>query len=137
MRFNIRRAEYYYITVKDRPGQAYEMLSRLKGMGINLIAFNAVPFGPESTQLTLFPDDSAKLEKLARQVGLHMDGPHYAIMVQGEDEPGALAAIHEKLYKANLNVFSATAVTDGKGDFGYIIYVQHDAFEQAAEVLSI
>ena len=55
MAYTIRRLDYFYATVPDRPWEAHELLSQLAGLGVNLLALTAVPTGPESTQLTLFP----------------------------------------------------------------------------------
>jgi hypothetical protein len=59
MSYQVRRAEYY-TTVADEPGQALKLLTLLAEKGIGLLAFTAVPVGPNRTQLTLFPDDVAK-----------------------------------------------------------------------------
>ncbi len=45
--------------------------------------------GPANTQLTIFPDDSLKLISEAKKAGLDLDGPHPAILVQGDDKLGA------------------------------------------------
>jgi RNA polymerase sigma factor (sigma-70 family) len=60
-----------------------------------------------------------------------------ALLVQGDDHLGVLAEVHEKLYHAGVNVYASNAVTDGKGDFGYIIYVRPETFDQAARALGI
>lgn len=137
MAFNIRRAHYFYTTVKDEPGEAYKMLSRLAGLGINLLAFTGVPVGPLHTQLTIFPEDAARMSSEAKKAGVQLDGPYHALLVQGDDELGALAGIHEKLYEANVNVYASSGVTDGKGSFGYILYVRPEEFEKAATALGI
>jgi hypothetical protein len=120
----IRRAEYFYTTVKDMPGAAFMFLEHLAGEGVNLLAFAAVPLGPESAQFTLFPEDEGALLRAARNAGFALDGPHTALLIQGSDRLGALAEIHSVLYRAGVNVYAATAVTDGKGDYGYIVYVR-------------
>ena len=137
MAFHIRRADYFYTTVRDRPGEAYKLLSALAGMGVNLLAFNAVPVGPEHTQLALFPEDSGRLVAVARQAGLAVDGPHRALLVQGDDELGALAEAHEKLYAAGVNVYASSGVADGRGSFGYVIHVRPDEYERAASALCL
>jgi hypothetical protein len=137
MEYQITRVEYYHTTVADQPGEAYKFLSQLAGLGINLLAFTAVPVGPSVTQLTIFPDDSAQLKHEAAKIGLSLDGPHKAFLVQGDDELGALAEIHRKIYEVDLNVYSASGVTDGHGSFGYIIYVRSHDFEAAAKALGI
>lgn len=40
-----------------------------------------------------------------------------AILVQGDDELGALKEIHKKLFQVNVNVYASNGVTDGKGSF--------------------
>ncbi|NIQ59936.1 MAG: hypothetical protein GWN71_43370, partial [Gammaproteobacteria bacterium] len=118
------------------PGEAYRLLSRLADLGVNLLAFTAVPVGPEHTQLTLFPEDPAQLTDEAEKARIELDGPHAAILVQGDDdELGALADIHEKLYDAEVNVYASSGVTDGRGAFGYVVYVRSEDYETAAEAL--
>ncbi len=137
MAYSIRRVEYFYTTVRDRPGAAYKLLAQMAEMGLNMEAFTAVPVGPMHTQLTIFPEDSGKMSSLAQRAGMKVDGPHQAILVQGDDELGALAEIHQELYQANVNVYASTGVTDGRGTFGYLIYVRAEEFERAAKTLSI
>ncbi len=137
MSYKIFRADYFYTTVKDQPGEAYRLLSTLAGLGINLLAFTAVPIGPMTTQLTLFPGDKSKLINEAARSGLTLDGPHRALLVQGDDELGAVADLHAKLYRANVNVYASNGVTDGDGCFGYIFYVRPEDYEKAAVALGV
>ena len=60
MAFDIKRVEYYTITVKDHAGEGAKLLSLFAGVGVNLLAFKAVPLEPMLTQFTLFPDDGLK-----------------------------------------------------------------------------
>jgi hypothetical protein len=137
MAYKIRRVEYYYVTVEDQPGEAYKLLTRLAGLGINLLAVTAVPVGPMRTQFSLFPEDGARMLAAAERAGMHLDGPHRALLVQGDDELGALASVHAKLFQANVNVYASSAVTDGKGSYGYILYVRPEEYERAAAVLEV
>ncbi|MCB0665959.1 MAG: hypothetical protein KDC80_09070 [Saprospiraceae bacterium] len=137
MAFKIRRVNYYYLTIKDEPGAAYQLLTQFSGLGINLLAFTAIPIGPTSTQLTIFPDDKLDLESLAKKSGLNLEGPHPAFHVQGDDELGALAQVHYKLFVAHVNVYAASGTSDGRGNFGYIIYVKPADYTLAAEALGI
>lgn len=137
MAYKIRRVDYFYITVRDGPGEGYKLLSELAESGVNLVAITAIPFGPMHTQLTIFPDDTAKMKNAATKAGIGLDGPHPALLVQGDDEVGALAEIHEKLYGARVNVFASTGVADGRGGYGYIIYVRPEEYETAARTLEV
>ena len=133
----IQRVQYFYTTVKDLPGEAYKLLNMLSGMGVNQLAFSAIPVGPNSTQLAIFPEDPDRLEREAKLSGMNLDGPHHAILIQGDDELGALADIHQKLYEAEINVYASSGVTDGKGSYGYLIYVKDEDYERAAETLGV
>ncbi len=137
MACSMKRVSYYYTRVADQPGEAYRMLSQLSTMGVNLLAFTGVPVGPMHTQLTLFPDDDATMSEVAKKSGLNLDGPHPALLVQGDDELGALAGIHEKLFRANVNVFASSGVTDGRGSYGYLLYIRKEEFDRAAKALGI
>ncbi|MCP3902221.1 MAG: hypothetical protein GY715_01185 [Planctomycetes bacterium] len=137
MAFKIRRMDYFYATVTDEPGEAYELLTRLAEMGISLAAFTAVPFGPTHTQLTLFPENVDRMRDAAKNAGLAIDGPHPAILVQGDDELGALASVHARLAQAGVNVFASNGVTDGKGSYGYVLYIRPEKIDHALAALDI
>ena len=137
MACNISRVEYFHTSVQDRPGEAYKMLSQLTRLGIGLLAFTAIPVGPTVTQLTIFPENPAIMKNEASRAGLYLEGPYPALLVQGDDQLGALADIHLKIYEAKVNVYSASGVSDGKGGFGYIVYVKAEDFEKAAIALGV
>lgn len=137
MATKIRRVEYFYATIKDQPGQAYLFLQQLADLGVNLLAFSAVPVGPNSTQLSIFPEDAKNLTDLARQAGLKLEGPHHAILVQGNDEVGALADIHKRIFQAGVNIYASTGVATDKESYGYLLYVRPETFERAAKALGL
>jgi hypothetical protein len=137
MAFQVRRATYHYLTIRERPGEAYRVLSRLARLGVNLHAFNAVPIGVSRTQFALFPEDDSKLKHAAEQAGFPLDGPYQALLVQGDDEMGALAGVHQTLFEAGVNVYASAGVADGRGSYGYVIYIQPDQYDRAVEALGI
>lgn len=131
----IRRTDYYYVMVKDRPGEAYRLLSRLATEGVDLVAFNAVPLGGETTQLVLFPSDPGVFQRAAEKTGLALTGPQRAFLITGDDQLGAFAEIHRKLAEAQINVYASSGVTDGRGGFGYLVHVRPEDYDRAARVL--
>ena len=137
MALSVRRAAYFQATVRDQPGEAYKLLSQFLDIGINLLAFTAIPSGPLSTQLTIFPEDPERLSHTAKQAGLELGEPSLAFLIQGDDRLGALADIHEKLFDANVNVYASSGVTDGRGGYGYILYVKPDEYERAAAAIGL
>lgn len=100
MAFTIRPVEYCYANIRDEFGVASQVLSTLAELGVELLAFTAVPAGPSPAQFVLFAEDPNKLRAEARAAGLAPDGPHHALLVQGDDELGALARVHEHRVQA-------------------------------------
>ena len=131
----IRRVEYFYTTVRDQPGEGFRLLARLAEADVNLLAFNAVPMGPGHTQLVLFPDKPAQLVRLAEAHGLILQGPFGALLIQGDDQLGALADVHERLFAAHVNVYSSSGVADGGGTFGCILYLRPEDLEAGLKAL--
>lgn len=137
MAFTIRAVDYFYANVRDELGAAYRVLSQLAERGVNLLAFTAVPTGPALAQVSLFPEDPGRLVAEARSAGLQLDGPHHALLVQGDDELGAFASVHERLFAAGVDVYASSGVTDARGAFGYVVYVREDQFENAVTALGL
>jgi hypothetical protein len=138
MAFDIKSVEYYYITVEDKVGEGFKLLSVFAGVGVNLLAFEAVPLGPMRTQFTLFPDDGLKMTEEAKKAGITLDGPHSALLIKGDnDEPGALAGIYEKLSQAGINVYASNGIADIKGGYGVILYFKQEDYEKAVAALEV
>lgn len=137
MSCTIQKVQYYYVTVPDLPGEAYKLLNMLADRGINQLAFSAVPVGPNSTQLAIFPEEPLTFIHEAEAAGMITEGPHHAFLVRGDDELGALARLHRQLYEAGINIYATSGVTDGRGSYGYLIYVKADDYEKAAETLAV
>lgn len=137
MASTIRRVEYFTTTIPDRPGQACELLAQFAKLGVNLVGMTAIPMGPDSTWLTLYPSDSNLLVTAARRLNVPLSGPQPALLVQGDDEMGALAGMLEQLAHANVNIFASYAVADGKGHYGDLILVRPELYEHAVRVLGL
>ena len=137
MAVHIRKVDYFYVTVKDEPGEAHKVLAQLAELGVDLLAMTMVPVGAAHTQLTIFPEDVGKLQNAAGRTGMALGGPQSALLVQGDDKLGALVEIHAKLSAAAVNVYASNAVADGFGKYGYVIYVRPEDFDRAADALGV
>jgi hypothetical protein len=137
MTFTIRPAEYFYANVRDELGAAYGVLAQLAERGVNLLAFTAVPAGPSLAQFALFPERPTQLVVEAEAAGLLLEGPHRALLVQGDDELGAFASVHERLFKVGIDIYASSGVIDGRGSFGYVMYIREDQFERAVDALGL
>ena len=135
MGHTVRCIEYFHVTVKDLPGESWGVLAHLADAGVNLLAFNAVPVGSTVAQLTLFPEDPAPLVAFASRTGLRLSGQARALLIQGDDEVGALVDVHRRLADARVNVYASNAVAVGGGRYGYVIHVRADEFDAAASLL--
>jgi hypothetical protein len=133
----IRRIEYFYTNVKDQPGEAYRLLARLEGLGTRLLAFSGTPTGPAQTQFALFVDDARQFERMARQAAIALDGPHHALLIQGDAQLDELAEIHRRLFEKQVNVYASSGISDEHGNYNYVIYIRPDEFDQAASALGV
>ena len=137
MALDIKSVEYYNLTVQGHVVQGSKALSVFANIGISWFAFKAVPVEPMCTRFTLFPNDSRKMTEGAKQAGLELDGPHSALLIQGEDESGALADIYEKLSRAGIDVTEASGIADIKGGYGVVLYLKQEDCEKAVAALEI
>jgi len=138
MAFDVKLVEYYNITVEGRVGEGSKLLSVFAGVGVNLLAFKAVPLEPMRTRFTLFPDDGLKMTVGAKKAGLELDGPHSALLIKGDnDESGALADIYEKLSQVDINVSESSGIADIKSSYGVILYLEPEDCEKAVAALAM
>lgn len=137
MAFTVRPVDYYYVNVRDELGAAYRVLSVLAARGVNLLAFTVVPSGPSMAQFALFPEDAGRLVAEAQSAQVPLEGPHHAFLVQGDDELGAFASVHEQLFEAGVDIYASSGVTDARNAFGYVVYVREDQFERAVTALGL
>jgi hypothetical protein len=135
MAFDIKRVAYYSTTVERHAGEGSKLLSLFAGVGVSLLAFKAVPLEPLRTRFTLFPDDALKMAAGAKKAGLDLDGPHAALLIQGDDQSGALADIYEKLSQADINVNESSGIAGIKGSYGVILYLEPEDCEKAIAAL--
>lgn len=136
MAISVRAVEYFYTRIENEPQEAYELLAQLASEDINVLAFSAVPFGPNHVELTIFPDPTARFQSLAARTQWALTGPQHALLIQGDDRLGTLADIHRKLQDAGVQVYASTGVTDGHGGYGYVIYTKEGDHIAAAKALA-
>ena len=138
MALDIKKIEYYNITVEGQVGEGSKLLSVFADVGVNLLAFKAVALESMRTQFTLFPDDGLKMTDGAKKAGLNLDGPHAALLIKGDnDESGELADIYAKLSQADIHVSESSGIADIKGSYGVILYVRQEDCEKAMAALKV
>jgi hypothetical protein len=131
----VRKIDYYYVSVSDKPGEASRILSLLQEAGVNLLGFSGFPEGARKAQLDFLPEDPAAFAKAARKAGLKPSKKKTGFMIQGEDRPGAVAGLLAKLAGAGVNVTSIQAVAAGAGLYCGILWVKTADVRKAAKLL--
>ena len=131
----VRRVEYYYVTVPDKPGEGLKVLSVLKDAGVLLLACQAFPTSGGKAQINLVPEDAGKFKKAAEAARLALTGPRRAFLITGDDRVGAAAAHAKTLADASINVTAVTALGAGSGRYGMIVWVAPADYEKATKAL--
>jgi len=131
----VRRVEYQYVVVPDRPGEGLRVLEALRRAGVNLLAYLGFPVEGGRAQLDLVPENPEALRRLAAQEGWQLSAPKRAFLIQGDDRVGAAADHIRKLSEAGLNITAAAAATAGAGRYGMVLWVKPEDYERAAQLL--
>ncbi len=132
----IRRVDYFYVEVLDKPGEGVRVLAALKEAGINLLNFTAFPTAGGKAQLDLVVDDANALTKAAKGAGLTLSGRKQAFFIQGQNRAGAAAEVFRKLADAKVNVRASNG-SAGQGGFGMIVWVAPSDYAAAAKALGV
>jgi len=130
----IRRVDYYYVEVPDKPGEGVRILGALKEAGVNLLSFTAFPSAKGKTQIDLVALDGNTLTRAAKDAGLTLSPRKQAFFVQGSDRAGAAAEVLRKLSNAGINIRAANGAS-AQGGFGMIVWVSQGDFANAAKAL--
>ncbi len=115
----IRRVDYYYVEIPDKPGEGVRVLT-----------------AGGKAQLDLVVEDSNALAKAAKSASLNLSPKKQAFFVQGQNRAGAAADVLRKLADAKVNVRGANG-SSGQGGFGMIVWVAPSDYAAAAKALGV
>jgi hypothetical protein len=132
----IRKIEYFYIEAPNKPGEGAKALAALCDAGVNLLAFSGFPQGRKA-QMDFIPEDSAAFRIAAKKAGLKLSPRKTGFLAQGEDRPGAVAALMGKLAEAGVNITAIDAIAAGNGRYGAIFWVKPPDVRKATKALGI
>ena len=133
----IRRADYQYVHVPDKPGEGARILGALKEAGVNLLSLTAYPDGKGTTQIDFVTENADGLAKAAQSLGLKLSEKKRAFFIQGDDRAGAAAEVFKKLADAGVNVHATNATAGARGGFGMIVWVRPESYDKAAKALGL
>ncbi len=130
----VRRLDYFAVSVPNKPGEAARILTALEQAGINLTGFSGFPEGRRA-QMDFMPADFAAFKVVAKKAGLTVGPKKTCFMVQGEDRPGAVAAVARKLAEAGINITAMQVACAGENRYGGLLWVKPEDVRKAAKVL--
>jgi len=131
----VRRVNYAYVMVPNRPGQGARITDELREAGVNLLAYTAFPTRGGRAQVDLIAEDLGAIRRIARRNGWRLSDARKGFLVQGADQVGAVHKHLKKLADQKINVTAADAVTAGKGRYGMLLWVRPKDYARAAAAL--
>lgn len=132
----IRTAQYYKVQIADKPGTLAGALTPLSDAGVNLLAVHAFPRS-RRTQVDVVPEDVTEFKDVAKANKLKIQGPKMCLLMEGDDRPGALGDLTDRLRLAKINMTAVTGLAAGQGRFGAILWVNPRDVKKAAKVFGI
>lgn len=132
----IRMAQYFKMEAPDKPGEFARALAFLREAGVNLLAFAGFPRGRRD-QLDFVPSDAGAFRAAAKAAKWKIKGPKTCFLADGEDRPGALTDLLQRLAGARINVIAIDAVCAGAGRYGALFWVKPRDVKKAAKVLGV
>ena len=130
----VRVVEYFYLTAPQKPGVGATMLNELRQSGVNLLAFSGFPAG-RGAQIDFVPEDAAAFRAAAKKAKWKLTGPKKAFLISGDDRPGVVGEMLQKLADAKINVTAVDAACAGQGRYGAILWVAARDVARAARAL--
>jgi len=131
---SVRVVEYFYVSAPQKPGVGAALLNELRQAGVNLLALSGFPSG-RGAQIDFIPEDGAAFRAAAKKAKWKVTGPKKAFLLAGDDRPGAVADVLQKLADAKINVTAVDAACAGSGRYGAILWVAPRDVTRAARTL--
>jgi hypothetical protein len=103
---------------------------------LNLLAVHAFPRS-RRTQVDVVPENPATFKDVAKAHKLKVQGPKTCLLVDGDDRPGALEDLVDRLGSAKINMIAVTGLAAGQGRYGAILWVKPGDMKKAAKVFGI
>jgi hypothetical protein len=134
MASTVRKIDYFAMNVSNRRGEAARILDSLREQGVNLLAFTGFP-DKRGAQIDFVPENTAAFKAAARRDKLMLRAKKSGFLVQGDDRPGALSRVLDKLAEARINVTAVDAMCAGKNRFGALLWVKQKDVTKAKRAL--
>jgi hypothetical protein len=135
LKLHLLKTEYYQVLITDDSHAATKMLSCIAGTGISLLAYKSMYLGNKQTRFTLFSMKTDEMIKAVRSKGHQIDGPYPGLFVAGDDIPGALADIFDKLAEKDIIIEESSGIANINNGYGVVLYVNEKDIDRAYDAL--
>jgi hypothetical protein len=131
----VRRVDYYYFEVQDKPGEGARLLGKMADGGVSLLSFVAFPVAGGKAQVTVIPEKPELFLTAARSAGLTHSDRKECFLVQGDDRVGAARDCFKRLAEANINCVASNGCVATGGSYGLAFFVKQTDVAAAAKAL--
>ena len=133
----VRRVDFFYVEVQDKPGEGARLLSKLADGGVLLLFFVAFPVAGGKAQFTVVPEKPDLILTVAKNAGLKHSERKQCFLVQGDDRVGAARDAFKRLADANVNCVASSGVSAPGGTYGLVVFVKQADVAAAAKALGV
>jgi len=132
---SVKKVNYCYRMVPNRPGQGAKVFTAIREGGAELLAHVGFPGRKGKAQLDFVAQNLSKIRSVARRNGWRVSRPKKAFLVQGSDKSGAVNRHFARLADARIGVTAAAALAAGGNRYGMIVWVKPKDYARAARAL--
>jgi hypothetical protein len=131
-----KRVEVWAASIKDKPGRLARVLMGLKeaGADLNFIVARRAPEKPGTGVVFLTPLRGDREVEAASHLGFNVSRSIHSVRIDGENRPGIVADLTEKVGAAGINLRGLSAAVLGAR---FILYVGLDGKEDAKKTVEI
>jgi hypothetical protein len=129
----VKRVKNFVIEAEDKPGVLAQFAKTLRDSGVNLKGLWGFGTQPGKAQIYCVPEDEAKFREACQKAGkTAKEGSCFS--VSGEDRPGALCDLLDKVAAAKVNIHALDAISTG-GVFGAYLWGEAKDIEALGKAL--